>query len=407
MRQFPDTTETIGVFVDQLPMNSMTPEQIEFASRHYAGTQKLTSSQAALLRAHNPDFIVLHYRLGLRQSDPRVKHIHDDAWGNDWDAIGSSDPHNLWIYTNDRTVPLYRLLGGGAREYVADLSKPYWQDYWAKAVIAEANACNSDGVFADSCHPPTGIPQHLAEDSLLGKPPYTGYDYCAQLDKWFDFVYPKLQAAGLYLIPNVAGFNTGWDKTTGYYSQCDGVFVEGFGITNNDWRMQAERTLRAIGTDNIYIAQCDMDITYAEARMWYLANFLLLKNKHSFVNMRAFDSFHWLPEYDLNIGRAISEPIITDPLGICSREYQRATVLVNPTSSDQPWTIIEDDDCFTDCQRYATLLFSGGGHVGPDGVVPTAAVTAMSCSLKLLLPPWTAAIVVRQCDWDRGEIWKS
>src|SRR4051812_49422370 len=79
-RVFPDTSSRIGVLTDQLP-GGMTDAQIRFAATHYVGSQKLTLNLSRPLRAINPDFIVLHYRLAMWQSAPRVNYIVD---GNRW-----------------------------------------------------------------------------------------------------------------------------------------------------------------------------------------------------------------------------------------------------------------------------------------------------------------------------------
>ena len=42
----------------------MSDAQVAFAVTHYDGTQKMTRDQADRLRAADPDFLILHYRLG-------------------------------------------------------------------------------------------------------------------------------------------------------------------------------------------------------------------------------------------------------------------------------------------------------------------------------------------------------
>ena len=43
----------------------MSEAQFEFAATHYAGTQKVFASDARRFRSHNPNFIILNYRLGM------------------------------------------------------------------------------------------------------------------------------------------------------------------------------------------------------------------------------------------------------------------------------------------------------------------------------------------------------
>src|SRR5262245_36756898 len=63
-RPVPDTSDGIHVFNDQIHPG-LTQAQVNFCARRYAGTQKLTLADASRLRAVNPDFLVLHYRLGM------------------------------------------------------------------------------------------------------------------------------------------------------------------------------------------------------------------------------------------------------------------------------------------------------------------------------------------------------
>ncbi|MBK9231390.1 MAG: hypothetical protein IPO15_11150 [Anaerolineae bacterium] len=62
-RAWPDTSSGVHVFNDQLSQG-MTQAQVQFIATHYAGTQKMIRSEADRLRAVNPNFLILHYRLG-------------------------------------------------------------------------------------------------------------------------------------------------------------------------------------------------------------------------------------------------------------------------------------------------------------------------------------------------------
>jgi hypothetical protein len=50
------------------PGSSMTAAQLGFAASHYVGSQKLFLPETQVLRALNPDFIMLHYHLGIWQT---------------------------------------------------------------------------------------------------------------------------------------------------------------------------------------------------------------------------------------------------------------------------------------------------------------------------------------------------
>ena len=72
-RVWPSTWDGIHVFPDQLCHVSVDssgswlgahPNLLAWVAEHYAGTQKIPPSMADAIRQHNPDFLVLHYRLG-------------------------------------------------------------------------------------------------------------------------------------------------------------------------------------------------------------------------------------------------------------------------------------------------------------------------------------------------------
>lgn len=63
-RPWPDTSDRVYVFNDQIA-DGITTQQAYFAATHYVGCQKIVRSLADWLRIYNPNFLVLHYRLGL------------------------------------------------------------------------------------------------------------------------------------------------------------------------------------------------------------------------------------------------------------------------------------------------------------------------------------------------------
>ncbi len=398
MRTFPSSDE-IQVFADQLPTD-LTDAQTEFAATHYVGSQKMLAAQAKELRKYNKNFIVLNYGLATKHTGYGTKWItKDNKWGNDWKTLQvHPNLREMFYHTYDGMVPIYRLLPNDIREYIANLDKPYWQEYWVKRVIKEAHACDADGIFADSCHPPTGIPASLS-DSPLGSPPYR--DYIPGLEKWFDYVYPKLKEVGLYLIPNVGRLTTGWDPTTGYYEDVDGIFVEGFGYRGNlvDWNMQAVRTLRALRNGKIYIAQQSVALGALDYRMWFLCNFLLLKTKTSYVNLCPdHTQLSWLPEYNLELGPpTVAVPLLYEhSTGIYTRRYERGIVLVNPGSAARGIDV-EKLAALLDCKGLCQVSFSGGGPIRKDGTMQDEDTQYKPCGETVEMPGRTGAILVREC----------
>lgn len=408
-RQFPDTSDAILVYVDQLP-GQLTRPQLRFAASHYVGTQKLLSHQIDLLRSQNRDFLMLHYRLGTRQAEPRVIHIHMDQWGTDWDEVNRHD--DWFIYTRGPNRQRVYQVVSGNREYIMDISGRYngntqngWKEYWVKTVIAEARACHADGVFADSTHPPYAVPAEL-NDSPLGAPPYLGY--IPHLEEFYEYVYKKLDEAGVYFIPNIGHLITGWDTTEGYYKNVHGAMVEGFGFRGNtaDWRLQQNRTLKLLNNGKIYIAQNGAAAENIEERLWYLANFLLVKHHRSYVNIFVRGpglegQLHWWPEYELKLGQPVRPLPKTieqcqHATGVYFREFERGLVLVNPQPNAQTVRL-------ADVQAYQRVEPWGGGIVDSSGRPPRGGIRLHDCPRQIQLGPWSGMILLKVSAQQKQE----
>ncbi len=420
-RTFPDTTDSIAVFVDQLNTSAMTPAQIEFAATNYVGTQKQLPGEIDKLRAYNPDFLMIQYRLGVRQSTPPF--IHNGTWSSDWNTVNAND--DWFVRTNDSNQRVYQRVGN-VREYVMDISGRIngnltngWKEYWVDTVIADIDASRADGVFADSTHLPYSVPSNLW-NSPIGRPPHTRY--IDDMETFYDYVYPKLDEAHKYFIPNIGALVTTVDTTNGYYEDVHGAMVEGFGVrydlngpyaaySEDDWRMQSNRILRLIGNDKIYIAETDESLagpSDIKSRLWYMSNFLLLKHGKSFINMfpggnSLEGQLHWWPEYELDlgaplesatpggIGRAGNVDSLRDRNGVYSREFERGIVLVNPGANRRDFVLDASFDRITPF---------GGGMIGPSGEPPSGGLTrtTMSPGEVVSLPPQTGAILLKRTN---------
>jgi hypothetical protein len=405
-RKFPDTTATIGVYVDQLG-DDLNRSQMRFAVEHYVGTQKALAGQIDLMRTQNPDFLMLHYRMGTREPDRSVVHVHRNRWATDWDEVNR---HEDWfIHTTGAPKQRVYQFAGPVREYVMDLSGRYngntrngWKEYWAKTVIEEAEACHADGVFADSTHPPYAVPAELA-NSPLGAPPYR--DYIKHLEEFYDYVYKRLDEANLYFIPNVGSLTTTWDTTEGYYEDVHGAMVEFFGQRGNvhDWKLQQDRTLKLLGNGKIYIAQQrGMDPSRIDDRLWFLASYLLLKHNRSYINMFVNapglqGQLHWWPEYELKLGRPVIArvPKTVDEMrhgsGVYFREFQRGLVLVNPNPASRTVRL-------AGAQQYQRVTPWGGGIVDRSGHPPAGGLKLTPSPKEIELAPWSATILLKAAD---------
>lgn len=398
-REFPTTWDHTAVFVDQLPYMSLAQEQ--FAATHYAGTQKQTSFQIGEIRAINPDFIHLQYRMGIRESGHSQNYIWNDTWSNDWATI---DPNEDWFIHD--YVPgdrIYNNYNGWLEEYLMDISGNIngnttngWKEYWASSTINQSIIpSDADGVFADASTLPYAVPSSQY-DSPIGSPPHTAY--IDDLEVWYDYTYQYFDQNDMYFIPNIGGgMMTTLDSTTGYYNDVHGAMVEGFANTyygTTDWKLQANRTLRLINNGKIFIAQSTADTD--EERMWYLTNYLLLKRDRSYLNilMDGVPQIHWWPEYDIDIGAPSSwtpitniDQLIDSASGIHKRDFEDGIALVNATSTSRTITI-------NDGREYRLVQTSGGGEVNSDGILYNpSTVSYLPFDGSITLDPWSGAVL--------------
>ena len=104
VRPWPDTTAGIHVFNDQITqLRDLSDAQIRFVASHYAGAQKMVRGDADLLRALNPNFLILHYRLGpglgyrtvqtgCQPAGDYLYIIEGNDWVQEWPGKGSLSP---------------------------------------------------------------------------------------------------------------------------------------------------------------------------------------------------------------------------------------------------------------------------------------------------------------------------
>ena len=400
-RQFPDTRDTIRVFVDQLPLQ-VTPAQRKFAATRFVGAQKMLAEQVDGYRDYNSKFIMIQYRLGTRQADMSIVHIHKNRWCHDWEAINQHD--DWFIHTQGRVPWRLYMTVGKTREYIMDISGQIngnttdgWKEYWVRTVVADVIASHADGVFADSTHIPFAIPPKLY-NSPLGAPPYESY--LPHLEAFYDYVYAKLDRANLYLIPNIGHLTTGWDTTQGYYEDVHGAMVEGFANVGNteDWIIQQNNTLKLLRNGKIYIAQSAVGETDVKRRIWLLSNFLLLKHNRSYINMLAAGyningNLHWWPEYDLKLGApaadAVPESIdeLKSPAGVYYRRFEQGLVIVNPSDTQRAIALGEG-------RQYLLITPWGGGLIDGRGGVPKGGLKGLPLAGSVTVEPWSGAILV-------------
>jgi hypothetical protein len=132
---------------------------------------------------------------------------------------------------------------------------------------------------------------------------------------------------------------TGWDTTD--YSLTAGMFSEGFGdpsFAPSDWVLATNKLLSYVKKGRIVILQNYLsDPGDLATRRYYLANYLMVKGDKTYLDYFAAGPFEWYPEWDLDLGAAMTNATTVDELmqgGVYRREFAKGIVLVNPSGSD-------------------------------------------------------------------------
>jgi len=212
LRPIPNTSDGIHVWDDQLP-DDMTPAQVLFVAQHVDGTQKVSLQTAGRLRAHDPGFLVLYYRLAI--GDGPVPFRIGNRWATDY---GTVRHHPSWFWYEDGK----RVLNTQSDWYLMNPDSG-WRSYWASQVLHQARLLGDDGVFADSL----SVPQYLGADNF--SPPFQYFvgeaAWTRRIDAFMRYEKSRLRGH-LWFIPNAGSWITTRDRTD--YAIPDGVMIEGF-----------------------------------------------------------------------------------------------------------------------------------------------------------------------------------
>jgi hypothetical protein len=391
-RPWPDSTARTLILADELP-SGLTDAQRRFVVGHMVGTQKLTLDDSAPLRALAPDFLVLHYHLAIWQSAPNVPFIIDGkTWGNDYPIVTT---HEDWFWHNAAGVRVAAIDDG---KLLMNLGSQELIDYWMQSLIAQAEASDADGVFADSASPDLlqWEAQSPPEPRLAGTgardtaiPELGGRTYVVAWQDFMTQLDAALAAAGLALLPNTGSFTTSWDTTD--YSLTAGVFVEGFAdpsFAPADWQRSMNEILGLVAKHKIFIGQNYLKSPDDVAkRIYYLANYLLVRGDRSYLDYFAGGPLEWYPEWDVDLGTPVTTAATVATLaqgGTYQREFAKGWAVVNPSAS--PATV-------TFPAGAKLLVPQGGGTIPVDGGEPGTVTTTPVTMLTLA--PQTAAILLK------------
>jgi len=398
-RAFPNTTDGIFVFNDQLSPGRLSEAQVRFAATHYVGAQKMTRPEAQQLRRHNPNFLVLHYRLAqalghspadedCRPTGDYISIVKGDEWVREWP--GDEAVSEEWFYHWQGS----RVYGCDWGHYLMDLDNPAWREWWSARVIEELIANENDGVFADSFH----VPNY----GFTWNPPLPVVDPAFEAEwarREHDFTdYMRQRFAGRWRwIPNIGGLVTTRDPSD--YSNIDGAMIEGFAAPGHglwfplvDWELQMNRLLPLLRADKIILAQSYPDLSDVSERLFLLSCYLLIKGEHTYLNLDLGAEPEWLPEYDIDLGppaqplpESISE-LLQPQWQVYARRYAKGLVLVNPTETSREVDL--GATCYAVCPQ-------GGGFVPADGSKPGSLTYRAVQSLTL--SPRQGVVLLTEC----------
>ncbi len=372
---FPDTTDGIHVFNDQLAVWDMSEAQFEFAATHYDGTQKVFASDVRRFRSGNPNFVILNYRLGegLGYRSTSGECLPDGDWvkvieAEKWLREYPTNPPEEWFYHIDGQRVLFCDWGW----YLMDTNNPAWRTYWAAEVFRQLRANGADGIFVDSLIPPNYYGGDRFSPQLPVIDEAFEQEWAARIEAFIAFGQSG-DLADYYFIPNVGEWATGRDTTD--YSGADGVMVEGFGrwtdgayfsAAQNDWQLQMDRVLQMVNQDKVLLLQQYVDGADTKDRLFLLGSYLLVKGRYTYINLEFSPQPEWFPEYSIPIGEPVGGiPSSVSSLwhsgwGVYVRTYSNGLVLVNP--SDEVLTVDLG-------QMYYQAFPAGGGVVPFDGDV--------------------------------------
>jgi hypothetical protein len=260
--------------------------------------------------------------------------------------------------------------------YLMDPANPGWRSYWAGEVLRQLQANDADGLFADSFSVPNFMGHNHYDPDLPEVNAAFEADWTARLENFMNFVQSG-DLAAYHFIPNAGMLVTSRETTD--YSLADGVMVEGFGEWGGggyfdpaDWELQMNNILDLINRDKAVIAQQYVDAANVNDRMFLLSNYLLIKGRHTYINLDYSMEPEWFPEYEIPIGNPTgSNPVTIANLwnagwGVYARTYSNGLVLVNPGAVARTVNL---------GQTYYRAIPTGGGIVPDNGNTSAWTVT--------------------------------
>jgi len=359
------TEARIGVFEDQM---TLTPGQVQFAATHYAGSQKQTRSQVQALKAVNPDYFVLQYRLAIGLG-VHTQIVDGDRWVNEWpDRV-----QERWFFHRSGKREYMKQWGW----YLMNTDDASWRATFTAQLKKQIADTHADGAFLDSA----SIPNEFGGSSWTPRLPDLDIPFenawRAKLERWLPFVQARI---GKPVIANAGTLITTRDHTD--YSHVAGIMIESFALNLApfDWNLELTRAWSLVQKQRIVI--CQAYPQSAGDRVFALASYLLVKGDRTFLNLRTTMAPEWYPEYDVDLGAPAGPPKLSQS-GLSTRAFAKGLVVVNATDSPQPLSAPPG---------YELVTPQGGGAVPDSGVLPTSWRLVRSAP-PAVLQPRTAAVL--------------
>jgi hypothetical protein len=431
----PQTTTCVIAFSDQI--HAGLPDlYIHFAATHFAGAQKMLKADNDQLRAYNPNWVALHYQLGMAASPAEyIRGVMVGGslvaqWSASWPYVNTQES---WFMHNDNSV---RHCGPNNYNCILNISDQNVQSWWLDEAVAGMRAAGAQGVFADTfVEGISGYDVVPPDNRFASTNPANpsawpgGVTWLDQRLNWITTIAGSFaQTPEQFLvIPNIGSGATGWDTTDFASSRIDGAMLEGIALDfkdTPDWILEMNRAVALTSSGKIVLFQTypggnqgtsafQQDVNYA------LASYLLIKGDYTYINLPGGNtnkgtSVYYYPQYEAL--EQLGGPLSALPTNIASylwsgvyrRDFQHGFVLVNPSDSTISITLPEG---------YQQLQCSGGGEVGSSDIDPaTSNYVGGSCSLQpvtsIALAPWSGAFffdggptMARANSYDNA--WKS
>ena len=258
-RPWPDTSQRIIPFSDQLP-NNLNATQRWFAATHFAGTQKMLQSEIQALRAYNTNFLCLHYQLGVGAGPAAF--VIGDSWSSDWTFVNAQTNWFLLTTNGQRVHQTQWDWDIMDIRYTNGHAVSGFPAYWISNCLVRIRAAEDDGVFADSFTPDSyGFGQSTPPHPWLEDIDLCLANWVPNLEQFGYAARNGLAGTnGFVFLPNLGALITSWMEMD--YGLGHGGMIEGFAFWGPDsyfdpadWELQMYRALSLVRSNKIVICQ--------------------------------------------------------------------------------------------------------------------------------------------------------